>query len=126
MARYKDLDLDFTKHPATGDVSTKTDVEAVKRSVRNLVLTNRFERPFQPNKHSGIRQYLFEPLSPITAFAIRQKVIDVISKYEPRARVIEVQVVTDSDNNAFKVSIWFRTLSVPEPVQLNLLLKRLR
>jgi len=126
LAKYKDLDLDFIKHPTTGDVSTKTDVEAVKRSVRQLVLTNKYERPFQPYLHSGIRALLFEPLSAITAFSIRQQVIDVINRYEPRAKLLEVQVIADEDKNSFEVSIYFRVINIPEAIVVDLTLKRLR
>jgi phage baseplate assembly protein W len=126
LAKYKDLDLDFIKHPTTGDVSTKTDAEAVKRSVRQLVLTNKYERPFQPFLHSGVRALLFEPLSPITAYNIRQQIIDVITRYEPRAKLMEVQVIADEDRNSFEASIYFRVINIPEPIVLNLTLKRLR
>ena len=125
-ARYKDLDLDFVMHPSTGDISSKTDVEAVKRSVRNLVLTNKYERPFQPFLYGGVRQFLFESLSPITALAIRQSIMDAINRYEPRASLMEVQVIADDEKNAFEVTIWFRVVSIEEPVILNLFLERLR
>ena len=126
MAKYKDLDLDFIKHPTTGDVTTKTDVEAIKRAVRQLVLTNKYERPFQPYLHSGVRALLFEPLSAITAFSIRQQIIDVITRYEPRAKLMEVQVIADEDKNLFEASIYFRAVNIPEIVVVDLTLKRLR
>lgn len=124
--KYVDLDLDFIMHPSSGDISTKKDVESVKRSVRQIVLTNKYERPFQPYLHSGIRALLFEPLSPITAFSIRQQIIDAISTYEPRARTLDVAVVADDKNNAFKVTIYFRVTNEPEQATVNLVLKRLR
>ena len=126
MARYKDIDLDFSMHPSTGDVSTKTDVEAVKRSVRNIVLTNKYERPFQPFNYGGVRKFLFESLSPITALGIRQNIMDAIRKYEPRASLMEVQVIADDEKNAFEVTIWFRVVSIQDTVILNLYLERLR
>lgn len=126
MAKYKDLDLDFIKHPTTGDVTTKSDLEAVKRSVRQLVLTNKYERPFQPYLHSGIRALLFEPLSPITAFSIRKQIINVLQNYEPRADVLDVQVVSRDEENAFEVTIFFRVLNIAERAVVNLMLKRLR
>ena len=97
--KYEDLDLDFIAHPTTGDITTKSDLEAVKRSVRNLVLTSKYERPFQPFLHSGIRGMLFEPLTAITAFSIRQNIIDVIKQYEPRASLMNVRVTADSEKN---------------------------
>ena len=113
-------------NPSSGDINTKSDVEAVKRSVRQLVLTNKYERPFQPYLYSGIRALLFEPLSPITAFSIKQQITDVIKRYEPRARMLTVSVETDDANNAFKASIYFRVTNEPEPALVNIVLKRLR
>ena len=124
--RYKDIDLDFNAHPTTGDVPVKEDVEAVKRSVRGLVLTSRHERPFQPQINSGIRHLLFEPLSPITAFQIRQNIINVLNQFEPRAELLEVQVIAQEEHNAFLVTIYFRVVNIPEPAVVNLTLERLR
>lgn len=124
--KYEDIDLDFIAHPITGDVTTKSDLEAVKRSVRNLVMTSKYERPFQPFLHSGIRGMLFEPLSPITAFSIRQNIIDVIKQYEPRAVLMDVQVFADSEKNGFNVHIYFRVINTEEQVVVGLLLERLR
>jgi hypothetical protein len=124
--KYEDLDLDFIAHPTTGDVTTKSDLEAVKRSVRNLVLTSKYERPFQPFLHSGIRAMLFEPLSPITAFSIRQNIIDVIKQNEPRADLMEVQVIADDEKNGFGVHIYFRVVNTNEQAVVGLMLERLR
>jgi phage baseplate assembly protein W len=126
MAKYIDIDLDFLAHPTTGDVTTKSDLESVKRSIRNLVLTSKYERPFQPYLHSGIRGLLFEPLSPITAFSIRQNIIDVIKRYEPRAELMEVQVKADADKNAFHVTIYFRIINTGDSAVVGLMLERLR
>ena len=125
-SRYIDLDLDFNAHPTTGDVPIKKDIESVKRSVRGLVLTSKYERPFQPQINSGIRHLLFEPLSPITAFQIRQNIINVIKQFEPRAELLEVQVIAQEEHNAFVVTIYFRVVNIPEPAVVNLTLERLR
>lgn len=124
--KYEDLDLDFIAHPTTGDITTKSDLEAVKRSVRNLVLTSKYERPFQPFLHSGIRGMLFEPLTAITAFSIRQNIIDVIKQYEPRASLMNVRVTADSEKNAFNVHIYFRVINTNEQAEVGLMLERLR
>ena len=124
--RYKDIDMDFKAHPTTGDAPIKEDIEAVKRSVRGLVLTSRYERPFQPQINSGIRHLLFEPLSPITAFQIRQNIINVLNQFEPRAELLEVQVIAQEEHNAFLVTIYFRVVNIPEPAMVNLTLERLR
>ena len=89
---YKDLDLDFTRHPVTNDVVKIEDVDAVKRSVKNLVQTNFYERPFHPELGCGIRELLFENFTPLTGIFIRRKVQEVLDNYEPRARVSGIAV----------------------------------
>ena len=124
--RWRDIDLNFTAHPTTGDIPVLEDVNAVKRSVRNLVLLAQYEKPFNPDIQCGIRQLLFEPLSPITALHIRQNIISAIKQFEPRAELMEVQVLSDMDRNAFAVKIYFRVINIPDPVVLDLTLERLR
>jgi len=124
--RWIDLDLDFTAHPTTGDITTLEGVDAVKRSVRNIVQFARYEKPFNPDFDGGIRQLLFEPLSAITALHIRQNIISAIKQFEPRAQLLEVQVMSDVDKNAFAIKIYFRVVNIPELVALDLTLERLR
>jgi phage baseplate assembly protein W len=124
--KYEDIDLDFIAHPTTGDITTKIDLEAVKRSVRNLVLTSKYERPFQPFLQSGIREMLFEPLSPITAFGIRQNIIDVINQHEPRAVLLNVEVIADDEKNGFGVHIYFKVINTNEQAVVGIMLERLR
>ena len=88
--RWSDLDLDFIKHPTTNDIVRKTDVEAVKRSVRNLILTNRYDRPFQPEIDGGVTRYLFELATPSTKADIEYAIKNTIANFEPRAEVISV------------------------------------
>ena len=126
MARWKDLDLNFTAHPTTGDITILEDADAVKRSVRNIVLLSRYEKPFHPDINVGIKSLLFEPLSPITAMHIRQNIISSLTQYEPRANLIEVQVIADGDKNAFAVKIYFKVINIPDPIVVDLTLKRLR
>ena len=83
---FKDLNLDFARNTVTNDVVKIEDVEAIKRSVRNLVNTNFYERPFHPELGCGVRQLLFEPFTPVTSIFIKRKVEEVITNYEPRAR----------------------------------------
>ena len=80
---YKDISLYFTKNPVTGDVTEVTDVQDIKRSVRNLVMTNRFDRPFHPEIAGGVRELLFEPMSPLVAVVVARKIEDVITNFEP-------------------------------------------
>ena len=75
---WTDLDLDFTKHPITDDISKKRGVEAIKRSVRNLLLTNKYERPFNPDLGSGIMGLLFELVSPTTANVLELAIKEVL------------------------------------------------
>ena len=81
---YKDLDLDFGRNLVTNDVNKLTDVEAVKRSVRNLINTSHFERPFHPEIGSNVRAMLFEPMTPLTALNLQRKVQEVLINFEPR------------------------------------------
>ena len=124
---YKDLDLNFGRNPVTNDVNKLTDVEAVKRSVRNLIQTSHFERPFHPEIGSGVRGLLFELMSPITANVLARTIEDVIENYEPRAKLIGVRVYPDMDRNAYEVTIEFYVINTPtELVDLTVMLERLR
>ena len=124
--RWADLDLDFTAHPVTKDIVLKKDVEAVKRSIRNLILTNRYDRPFKPNIDGGVTRHLFELSTPHTIHNIESAIKNCIYNYEPRAEVINVFVAGDLDNNGFNVSLTFRVINTPDPVTVELFLERLR
>ena len=123
---WSDLDLDFVAHPVTKDIVLKRDVEAVKRAVRNLILTNEYERPFQPNIDGGVTRHLFELSTPHTKHDIESAIRNCISNYEPRAEVIDVFVTGDLDKNGFNVTIEFRVINTPNPVTIELFLERLR
>ena len=124
--KWADLDLDFGAHPVTKDVVLKRDVEAVKRSIRNLILTNKYERPFQPTIDGGVTRYLFELTTPHTKHDIESAIKNCISNFEPRAEVIDVFVTGDLDKNGFNVTIEFRVINTPNPVTIELFLERLR
>jgi phage baseplate assembly protein W len=124
--RWRDLDLDFKAHPVTKDIVIKTDVEAVKRSVRNLILTNRYERPFHPEIDGGVTRHLFELSALHTKHDVKNAVKVCIANYEPRAEVIDVFVGGDLDKNGFDVTIIFRVVNHPDPVTIELFLERLR
>lgn len=121
---FKDLDLDFQPHPVTGDVPQKIDAEAVKRAVRNLVLMNKYEKPFKPQIDSRISRMLFEPATPITAMAIRSNIMDVLTRYEPRARINDVVVLFNEEYNAFNVSISFTVMNSREVSTVNVAIER--
>jgi len=123
---YKDLDLDFTRHPVTNDVVKIEDVDAVKRSVRNLINTNFYERPFHPELGCGVRELLFENFTPLTGIFIRRKVQEVLDNYEPRARVSGISVNEQPDRNAIDVQVNFYVLNLPNPVSVTTTLQRIR
>jgi len=124
--RWSDLDLDFKAHPVTKDIVIKTDVESVKRSIRNLILTNRYERPFHPEIDGGVTRHLFELSTLHTMHDVKNAVKVCIANYEPRAEVIDVFVGGDLDKNGFDVTIIFRVVNTPDPVTIEIFLERLR
>ena len=127
VRQYKDLDLFFSRKNGTNDIEKITDIEAVKRSVRNLVLTNFYEKPFHPEIGSGIRDMLFENMTPITAVVLARKVEDVIENFEPRARLIGVRALPNLDRNEYEVTIEFFVVNTPtELVDLTVFLEVLR
>ena len=126
VKQYKDLDLFFSKK-SNKDVNKVTDVEAVKRSVRNLVLLNSYEKPFHPEIAGDVRALLFENMTPLTSAVIARKVQDVIENFEPRARLTGVQAIPDFDRNAYEVTVYFYVVNAPtELVEVTQLLERLR
>ena len=127
VRQYKDLDLFFNKKNVSKDITKITDIAAVKRSIRNLVLTNHYEKPFHPEIGSGVRDMLFEPMSALTAHVLTRKIEDVIENFEPRAKVIGVLAQPNLDRNEYQVTINFFILNAPtELVDLTLFLERLR
>ena len=127
VRQYTDLDLFFGKKSSDSDISTVADIQAVKRSIRNLVLLNAYEKPFHPEISSGIRGMLFELMTPVVAVIISKQVEDVIKNFEPRARLVAVRSTPDFDRNLYEVSIEFFVVNAPtELVELDILLERLR
>ena len=126
VKQYRDLDLFFSRK-SNKDVNKVTDIEAVKRSVRNLVLLNSYEKPFHPEIAGDVRALLFENMTPLTSAVIARKVQDVIENFEPRARLTGVQAIPDFDRNAYEVTVYFYVVNAPtELVEVNQLLERLR
>ena len=127
VRQYTDLDLFFGKKVSDQDVNKVTDVQAVKRSIRNLVLLNHYEKPFHPEIGSGIRGMLFEPITPLTSYVLTRKVENVIENFEPRARLIGVKASPDLDRNAYEITIEFYVVNAPtELAELTVFLERLR
>jgi len=127
VRQYTDLDLFFGKKSSNSDVQEITDIKAVKRSIRNLVLLNHYEKPFHPEIASGVRDMLFELMTPITATILARKIEDVIQNFEPRARLVSVTALPNLDRNSYEVSIEFYVVNQPtELVDLSILLERVR
>ena len=127
VRQYTDLDLFFSKKATSKDISKVTDIQAVKRSIRNLVLTNHYEKPFHPEIGSGVRDMLFEPMTPLTAHILTRKIEDVIENFEPRARLISVRARPNLDRNEYECTVTFYVVNTPtELVDLTVFLERLR
>ena len=127
VRQYSDLDLFFGKRTVGSDVNKVTDIQAVKRSLRNLINLNTFEKPFHPEISGGVRELLFEHMNPMVSAVIARKIEDVIENFEPRCRLVSVRAIPDYDNNAYNVTIEFYVVNAPtELVDLSVMLERLR
>ena len=136
--KFKDLDLDFGRNIVTNDVNTIEDVIAIKRSVRNLVQTNFYERLFHPEKGCGVRQLLFENYSPLTSVFMRRKLEEVLVNYEPRISLTSIIINDDAEDhlnpaipddighNKLRVDIHFYVVGISSPQIVNVQLQRLR
>ena len=127
VRQYKDLDLFFGTKQASNDINKVTDIQAVKRSVRNLVLLNHYEKPFHPEIGSGVRDILFEPMTPLTSHSLAVEIEDVIENFEPRAKLVGVRALPNLERNEYEVSVEFYVVNAPtELVDLTIFLERLR
>ena len=127
VRQYSDLDLFFGKKTSDNDISKVTDVEAVKRSIRNLVQLNVYDKPFHPEVSGGVREMLFENMTPVVSTIISRQIEDVIENFEPRARLVSVRALPDFDRNAYEVQVAFYVVNTPtELVDLTVMLERLR
>src|SRR5210317_1328673 len=123
---FSDLDLDFGRNTVTNDVNKLTNVEAIKRSVRNLINTSHFERPFHPEIGSNVRALLFEPMTPLTALNLQRKVSEVLNNFEPRIKLVQILARPDEDRNSYHLTIMFYVVGVSDPVTVETFLERLR
>ncbi len=135
--KFKDIDLNFTRHPVSNDIGTLEDAIAIKRSVRNLIQTNYYERPFHPELGCGVRQLLFENYTPMTSIFLKRKIEEVLQNYEPRISLTSIVINDDNlitnklvgddvDNNRLVVEIHFYIIGVPGPQAMSVELQRLR
>jgi phage baseplate assembly protein W len=123
---YSDIDFTFTRKPVVGDVALSYDDQAVIKSVRNLLLTRHYERPFNPSLGSNLDALLFELISPLTSAAIEREILSVIQNYEPRARVQQIKVSPKPDSNAYEATIVFYIENATLPTTVTLILERNR
>lgn len=130
MAKYSrtfaDLDLNFIANPVTGDVSRKFDGNAVKQSIKNLVMTNHYEKPFHPEIGSQIYALLFEPFSPMLKSMLERSIINTITNFEPRADLLGVDVTLNPDNNSVFCQIVFKIINTERPLTVDITLSRTR
>ncbi len=124
--QFADLDLNFTPHPVTGDVGFKKDENAVKQAVKNLVLTQNFERPFHSEIGSSLRSLLFEPATPMTKEILRKTISDTITNFEPRVELLGVDIRYTLDDTAVDVRIRFKIKNTFTPIDVSLTLERTR
>lgn len=123
---FSDLDLNFTAHPVTKDIVRKYDDNAIKQSLKNLILTSNYERPFHSEIGSQVRSLLFEPASPMLAVSMRKAIFDLVNNFEPRVELIDVVVDFDPDGNDLSVTIEFKIANTERPLTLELILERTR
>ena len=124
--QYTDINLLFTRHPVTGDVTKKNDEEAVKTALRNLISTRHYERPFHPEIGCQIHSLLFENFNPVTSQVMKKTIYDTINKFEPRVTVLDVIIREKPDNNDISLDIIFRLNNSDRPVTLTTLITRVR
>ena len=122
---YTDIDLNITPHPSSGDLVLKQDKEAVKRSVRNIMLTNNYERPFKPNFGANLRGLLFELADDITKMEIRNQIAEALEMLEPRVRIDEI-FLSQSRPNEMNVNLHYGIVGSREPQEIEVILQRVR
>jgi len=123
---FRDIPLNLTVHPVTGNLKVLTNAESIKQSVKNIVLTNFYERPYNPEFGGDILSQLFENMDPITEYNISKNIRVSLENYEPRAIVDDIITTVYDDQNALTVKIKFSVQTIPEPLEVNVLLERVR
>lgn len=124
--QYSDLNLLFSINPVTKDVTKKVDEEAVKASLRNLIQTKNYERPFHPEIGCQIYSLLFENFSPITVQVMKKTIQDVVQKFEPRVRLLDLKIRDNTDRNEILVDIIFKIINTEKPITLTTAISRVR
>lgn len=123
---YSDLDLKFTKHPLTRDVSKRVDVAAVNQSLKNLLLTSNFERPFRSGIGTPIKSLMFEPMSPMLRVMLKSVIEQTVYNYEPRIKLEDVGITFSEDENSIDIIIYYYILNTTDLQQFEFTLERTR
>lgn len=123
---FSDLDLNFTAHPVTKDITRRYDENAIKTSLKNLILTSNYERPFHSEIGSPIKRLLFEPATPMLENLVQRAIVDVVTNFEPRVELLDVFVNLSPDTNSLYVTIQFKIVNTESPLTLDLVLERTR
>lgn len=123
--KYRDFSLNFTPNPATGDVSLVSDENAITQSIKNIILTDKYEVPFKPNFGGNIRALLFELMSPFVTNDTRTRIISAIENYEPRAEIVDVFVTENRKGDGIDITIVYRARTSTENVVINFFLSRI-
>ena len=123
---YRDIPMSFNVHPVTGNMKLVANAESIKQSVKNIVLTNFYERPYQPEIGGNILAQLFENMSPITEYNVTQNIRRALENNEPRAVVEDIRTTPVEDQNTLRVTIKFSVRNIPEPIEVDVLLERVR
>jgi len=124
--QFKDLDLSFNIHPVKKDINKHVDEQAVINSLKNIILTNHYEKPFNPDYGSNIRALLFENIDAITAITLEREILQTIENFEPRVSVSKVTAVPDFDNNGYSIKLDFFIINLTNPITIQFLLQRVR
>lgn len=124
--QYKDLDLAFNIHPVRKDINKHVDEQAVINSIKNIILTNHYEKPFNPDFGSNIRSMLFENIDSITAISLEREIFQTIENFEPRVSVSKVVAIPDFENNGYKIQLEFFVINLTNPITIQFFLQRAR
>lgn len=124
--QFTDINLAFGIHPVTSDINKKTDEEAVKASIKHLILTRNYERPFHPEIGCQIHGLLFENFTPTIKQVLKKTILDVIEKFEPRARVLDVIIHDNTDRNDITIDVIFKLVNAENPIKLTTSITRVR
>ena len=123
---FSDLDFNFTAHPVTGDIVRRYDESAIKNSLKNLILTSNYERPFHSEIGSPVKRLLFEPATPMLQVMLQRAIADTVNNFEPRVELLNVDVVVSEDTYEVYVTIEFQIINTTAPLTLDLTLERTR